>query len=431
MRVKENLLQLKNIFKSLLPQGRNEVLLLLFFVIFYQSYSIFIAYYTSVVDNIDTMYDVYFSFDNPIICQQGYVYMEGHPLMMYFTKPFIYLGDLLAGVVGHYKAKTLFLVLLSTMLISMSIVYVHRYLKEIVGTKGYALLLFTLFYGFTATSLTLAFTPESFTITAFFLNFTIYYFSKQIKEKRDIRFSGNTLFALTLGGVTITNFAKGIIPILFLNQTWRVKIRRIIVISFLFLMVMVWLQLQYDFMGMIQNRIGWNRSLPSTGLFYEKVIDLLFAAPIFFSHIIMTSVNVDGTMMNAISLDFYRHWWQYAFTIIVFSLLLLSGLKNYKNPLVLILLLLVLEDIVIHVLIMYGLRDGFIYGAHWMFFVPFMFGWLYREIKNEKTKKFFLTLVSILFLGMMINNIIELSNFINLAEEYFPAYSSELIHMKQ
>lgn len=422
-RVKNNFRQLKEVFVSLLPKNKKEIILLLLFIVFYQSYSVFLALYTSVIDNQDWIYDIYFSFDNPIILKQGYVYLEGHPLMMYFTLPFIYLGDLLASIGGDYKLKTIFLAFICTTLISMSVVYVYRYLVEIIKVKGYALYLFVVFYGLTATNLTLAFTPESFTITAFFLPFTIYYYSKCIQQKQDVFLASNTLFAMTLGGITITNFAKGIIPILFLRNSWKVIIRKIVIISLLFLGVMIFLQLKYDFIGMIKMRLSGNISLPSTGLYYEKVIDLLLTAPIFFSEIIMMKINVDGAWMDAISLDFFRYWWQYAFTIIIFGVLAYATFKNYKNRLVQILLLLLLEDVVIHVLIRYGLRDGFIYGAHWMFVVPFLLGWLYTSLSRDRDKKILLFTTTCLFIFMMINNFVQLSNFINLAVEHFPPHA--------
>lgn len=422
-RVKNNISQLKDIFLSLLPQNRVEFLLLVLFILFYQSYSIIIALHTSVIDNKDTLYDVYFSFDNPVICEQGYVYLEGHPLMMYFTLPFISVGDFLSSMFDCYKAKTLFLSFICTVLISMSIVYVYRYLSDIVKIKAYPRLLFTLFYAFTSTNLILAFTPESFTITAFLLTFTIYYYSKCIQNKHDVYLAPSAMFAIALGGITITNFAKGIIPMLFLNQSWRVIIKRISIISFLFLCIMIVLQLQYDFIGMIKMRLTWNVGLPSTGVYYEKVLDLLFGAPVFFSHIVMMNINVDGAWMNAISVDFYRHWWQYLFSFSVLAILLFAVYRNFKKPVVQILLFLLAVDVFIHVFVRYGLRDGFIYGAHWMYFIPFMFGWLYVSLNKDFHRKILILVVSCLFVFLLVNNITELYNFIGLAKEHFPPYT--------
>jgi len=420
-KLKNNIYQLKDIFVALLPENKKEIWILLISILFYSSYSLFIAINTSVIDYKDLLYDIYFSFDNPIIYRQGYVYLEGHPLMMFMTMPFIALGNILAGALG-YKAKTVFLTFLCTVLISFSIVYVYRYLVKIIEIKGYISYLLIAFYAFTSTNLILAFTPESFTITAFFLTFTIYFYSYCIKNKQRIHLAANALFPIVLGGITITNFAKGIIPMLFTDETWKTKIRKIIIVSLVFLLIIVWIQIQYDFISLIHMRLEGNIRMPARGTYPERVFDWLYAAPILFPSLMMFDIKVDGLPFSAISLDFYHHWWQYTFSVLLLAGLGYSIYKNYKNVLVQIIMLLLLEDIVIHAIIMYGLRDGFIYGAHWIFLVPILLGWMYKSIKEEKHKTIFTYTSSILIVFLIVNNLIRLYDFIKLSLNNFPPY---------
>lgn len=420
-RLKDNLLQLKNIFAALLPENRKEMWILAVSILFYTSYSLFIAVNTSVIDYKDLLYDIYFSFDNPIIYRQGYVYLEGHPLMMFMTMPFITVGNILAGILG-YKAKTIFLAFLCTVLISFSIVYVYRYLVKIIELKGFVSYLLITFYAFTSTSLILAFTPESFTITAFFLTFTIYFYSYSIKNKQKIHLAANTLFPVILGGITITNFAKGIIPMLFTDETWKTKIRKILIVSFIFLLIIIWIQLQYDFISLIKMRLEGNIRMPARGTYPERVFDWLYAAPILFPSLMMYDIKIDGFPFSAISLDFYHHWWQYAFSVILLGCLVYAVYKNYKNVLVQIIILLLLEDVLIHAVVMYGLRDGFIYGGHWVFTVPILLGWLYKSIPAEKTKTVFISGTAVFTLFLITNNLIRLYDFIQLSLNNFPPY---------
>lgn len=420
-KLKNNISQLKDIFAALLPENKKEIWILTISILFYLSYSLIIAINSSVIDYKDLLYDIYFSFDNPIIYRQGYVYLEGHPLMMFMTMPFIALGNILVGLVG-YKAKTVFLVFLCTVLISFSIVYVYRYLVKVIEIKGYISYLLIIFYAFTSTNLILAFTPESFTITAFFLTFTIYYYSYSIKNNQRIHLAANALFPIVLGGITITNFAKGIIPMLFTDEAWKTKIRKIIIVSFVFLLIIVWIQIQYDFISLIQMRLGGNIRMPARGTYPERVFDWLYAAPILFPSLMMYDIKVDGMPFSAISLDFYRHWWQYAFSLLLLACLSYSVFRNYKNVLVQIIILLLLEDIVIHAVIMYGLRDGFIYGAHWVFLVPILFGWMYKSIKEKKHQTLFLYAFTVFAVLLITNNLIRLHDFIQLSLDNFQPY---------
>lgn len=420
-RLKNNIYQLRDILLALLPESKKEIWILLISIVFYTSYSLILAVNTSVIDYKDLLYDVYFSFDNPIIYRQGYVYLEGHPLMMFMTMPFIALGNILAGMLG-YKAKTVFLAFICTVLISFSIVYVYRYLVKIIELKGYITYLLTAFYAFTSTCLILAFTPESFTITAFFLTFTLYFYSYYIKNKQRIHLAANTLFPVILGGITITNFAKGIIPMLFTDEKWKTKIRKIAIVSVVFLLIIVWIQIQYDFISLIKMRLDGNIRMPARGTYPERVFDWLFAAPILFPELMMFDIKVDGQPFGAISLDFYHHWWQYAFSVTLLGGLAYSVFKNYKNVLVQIIILLLLEDIVIHAVIMYGLRDGFIYGGHWVFLVPILIGWLYKSFKEQRHRTI-LTYISAVFVVFLItNNLIRLYDFIQLSLNNFPPY---------
>lgn len=214
--LKNKLNQSKKLFRSLFPENKQETVILFFFILFYSLFSIPLAINTSIIDYKDMLYDVYFSFDNPIIYRQGYVYLEGHPLMMFITMPFIYLGNILAGFYG-YKVKTVFLTFLCTLLISFSTIYVYRYITKITEIKGYLAYLLVSLFGFTATNLILCFTPESFTITTFILSFTIFFYSDRIKRNETVGVTTSSFLAIVLGGLTITNFAKGIIPIFFLK----------------------------------------------------------------------------------------------------------------------------------------------------------------------------------------------------------------------
>lgn len=162
--------------------------------------------------------------------------------------------------------------------------------------------------------------------------------------------------------------------------------------------------------------------MPARGTYPERVFDWLYAAPILFPSLMMYDIKIDGFPFSAISLDFYHHWWQYAFSVILLGCLVYAVYKNYKNVLVQIIILLLLEDVLIHAVVMYGLRDGFIYGGHWVFTVPILLGWLYKSIPAEKTKTVFISGTAVFTLFLITNNLIRLYDFIQLSLNNFPPY---------
>ena len=428
----KNLIQLKKFSRSFFPENKQELIILFFFTIFYSLFSIPLATNTSIIDYKDMLYDVYFSFDNPIIYRQGYVYLEGHPLMMFITMPFIHIGNVLAGILS-YKAKTVFLSFLCTLLISFSTIYVYRYLRTIIEITGYLSYLLVILFGFTATNLILCFTPESFTITTFFLSFTIWFYSDRIKKNETVGVTTGSFLAIVLGGLTITNFAKGIIPMLFLKDSRKEIIKKIIIAGAIFSILIIWMQIQYDFIGLIKFRLVNNISVPARGNYFEKVFEWLYAGPVFFPEIILLPIKVDGVPFDSISLEFYHYWWQYCFAVVLLAILIYSIYKNYKNKLVLMMVLLLLEDIVIHGIIRYGIRDAFIYGGHWVFLVPLIIGWGIKsllennEVKETSTvknsKKYISIFLTTLVIIMIINNGVRLYDFLTIAYSNFPPYT--------
>lgn len=77
-------------------------------------------------------------------------------------------------------------------------------------------------------------------------------------------------------------------------------------------------------------------------------------------------------------------------------------------------------DIFLHVIIGFGSGEAFLYGGHWVFLVPLFIGWLHKSI-TEKEKKILLYVISFLFLSLIINNIIQITYFINMAIAKFPS----------
>lgn len=401
--------------RSLFPIDKYEVILFLIFFVIYGTLAVFIASQTSITDREPAINDAYFSFDNIYMSHHGITNLEGHPLIKIITFILIYTGIALNLIFATAKAKAIFLVLVCSFLISSSNIFIFRYLRKIIFLKGHTLYLITFFYATFSTNLFLSFTFESFTFSIYILTFILYYYSYSIKENKQISFLTNTILAITAGGITITNFSKGILPILFLAEKKRTILKRIITIGCIFASILLVLELSFNLFSVIQNRLSL--FIVKDEAIYQYLIDMFLGAPILLPSLI--TYFPDGPHFQGINIDFYHYWWQYSVIGTIASISLLGIIKNYKNKLIYIPIAFFTVDLLLHVVIKYGINEGMIYGGHWIFIVPILAGWLYKSLKNKQ--KHILDLVlTLLFIIIFINNIFQLNNFIKIALQLFP-----------
>lgn len=415
---KDNLRQFWNLIINIFPQNKHELYLLLFCILGYFAYGIILTLNTCIQDSI-TYSDIYFSYDNMSIYHLGYQNMTGHPLIRRITYPLLYWTNYLATEFGNYKIKTILFCLSSNLLISLSVVYIFRYLKQIIKLKGYPLYAITLFYIFSATNLILSFTFESFSLSLFALCFTIYYYSYCIDQNKQVTFLTNFSLATLLGGITITNLAKGVIPMFFTKEKFKISFLKSTIIGIIWLFILLWVNYKYQIVDNMGERLNDFTGLSDS--FIKHAFGLFWGGAILFPRIIYSmKYSADMNIGNIIP-DYYDAW-QYVFVGIIAILVLGSIALNYKNKLVQILCAWFAIDIIIHIGIKYGLEEPFMYGAHWIFIVPILIGWLLNSIKSEKHSKLFMVFFSVILLTLIVNNMIELVRFINLAIELFPPH---------
>lgn len=421
--VKNNLLVL------FLPQNRGERRLFWGLLLFYFTYSLFFVFKTSIIDNTVVEADLYFSFDNPLILKYARTQISGHPLIFLFYYPFVLLGNLLASLIT-FKAKTILFVLLSSSMISLSCVYIYRYLKEIVELKTYIALMLALFFAFFSTCLILSFTSESFTLSLFLLSFNVYFFSKNIKENKTPSFLSTVFLSISLGGTTITNFSKGVLPILFLNDKFWNKLKKVFVLGGIFLIILYLIHLtciifldKDFFKSIIDHRNNFILPHENTS-YFTLIFDHFFGAPIFFPELrIFHFAHMQGTagfydIYMVKELD-YNYWWQYTFVSVILLSLIVSIIRNLQNRFVLLICSLFIIDIIIHCVLRFGLGLPFIYGGHWIYCIPLLLGWLIKGF-NGISLKISIGILITLFLGLLVNNTIRMIDFSKLVLEIYP-----------
>lgn len=262
------------------------------------------------------------------------------PLYIFYY-PFVLLGDLLASFTT-YKIKTILFVFLSVSMVSMSNVYIYRYLNKVIEHSRSVSLLLTIFFALFSTCLVLSFTRESFTLSLFLLTYSLYYYSWCIKEGRKPPLINSILITLSLGGVTVTNFSKGILPIFFTSQSFKSKIKQAIILTVSFIGILCFVHLasliyldKNLFHSMISHKDSFTLDSNNTA-YFNQIIDHFFGAPISFPALKdFFYYNVQGhwglyDMKMPQELN-YQYWWQYAFIIFLALFIAISLIRNNKN----------------------------------------------------------------------------------------------------
>jgi hypothetical protein len=200
-------------FKLIFPSTGLELVVFLFFLVCYGYLGSYIAIHYKIIFDDRIPYDAYFSFDNRAIVLSGGS-VERHPFSYYF---FNWIRGL-ALFFSHGKMDGNFrfaLAWFSNITVSLSVLQIFKYLKNIIKLPLVLNFLFILFFGAFSTTLLLSFTPENFTYTLFLLTLFHHYAAIKLKKEQKIPALALAFSGISVGGITITNIAKIFIPIAF------------------------------------------------------------------------------------------------------------------------------------------------------------------------------------------------------------------------
>lgn len=412
--------------KTVFPATKFEILLFLIFFAAYGILGTIIALNYRIIFDDRIPWDAYFSFDNRAIVMTGGGF-ERHPLANYY---FDWIREF-AYVFSDGKKNEIFRLVLawcSNLAISLSLIQIYKYLKNIVALPKKISLLILFFFAFFSTNILLSFTPETYTYTLLFLILFNYYAALKIKKDQKIPASALTLAVVSAGGLTVTNAAKVFIPLLFENnifRSWR-KIGQAALRVFVSVAVFALLflnRLNFNYMNFF-NKSGEQFekfSKPKVTPLWDMIASWFFGGNMLFSGFVVRDYhNKKGFEYKALFMDVYHSWVPYAFVAIMVALVFWSYFRNFKNKLVRILMISFLVDITIHCILKFGLHTSYIYGGHFVFVFPMMIGWLFYSYKNSpKTLSFLYAVMWTLFVFLLMNNMVRMQEFFVFLDAYY------------
>ncbi|MBU8883745.1 hypothetical protein KSK37_11680 [Kaistella sp. DKR-2] len=412
--------------KTVFPSTKFEFLLFIIFIAVYGFLGSFIALNYRIIFDERIPWDAYFSFDNRAIVMTGGGF-ERHPLANYY---FDWIRDFAYLFSNGKKDGTFRLVLAwcSNFAVSLSLVQIYKYLKNITVLPKKISLLILAFFAFFTTNILLSFTPETYTYTLFFLVLFNYYAALKLKKDQKITAPALILAGVSVGGLTVTNIVKVYIPLLLeknIFTNWKKfgnGILRVIASVAVFVLLFLY-RLDFKFLNFLnKSEQQYEKfSTPKVTPVWDMILSWFFGGNMLFSGFeIRDYHNKSGFKYKALFMEVYDSWIPYLFVAAVLILVFWSYIKNFRNKFVQILMISFLVDIVIHCVLKFGLHTSYIYGGHFVFVVPLLLGWLFYAYKNSpKILSFLYVWVWILFVYLALNNLFRMEEFFMFLDQFY------------
>ena len=320
--------KLTDFLKTVFPETKFELFLFLLFLIAYGILGTVIALNYRIIFDNRIPWDAYFSFDNRAIVMTGGGF-ERHPLANYF---FNWIREFALLFSNGKMNETFRLVLAwcSNFAVSLSLVQIYKYLKNIITLPKKISLLILLFFSFFSTPILLSFTPETYTYTLLFLVLFNYYAALKLRKDEKIPATALALAAVSIGGLTVTNVVKVYIPLLFekgVFRNWRkfgnLVLRGLISVSVFVLLFMY--RLDFKFLNFL-NKSGEQYekfSNPKVTPIWDMIASWFFGGNMLFSGFVTRDYhNKKGFEYKALFMDVYTSWIPYVFVVAVLILIL-------------------------------------------------------------------------------------------------------------
>lgn len=413
-------------FKLLFPSSGIELIVFLFFLVAYGYLGSFIAIHYKIIFDSRIPWDAYFSFDNKSIVMTGGSF-ERHPLSYYFFNWIRELALLYSG--GKMNGDFRFILAwFSNFAVSLSVLQIFKYLKNIIRLPLFLSLLLVLFFGAFSTTILLSFTPENFTYTLFLLTLFNHYSAIKLKKDEKIPALALAFSGVTVGGLTVTNIAKVFIPIAFENglfKSWKkfgnAILRGAFTVICFVLLYLNRIDFKYQNIFSKTNEQYEKFSNVNSTPTWDMILSYFFGGNILFSNFIVRDKhNMAGYHYKGLIMTVYSSWIPYIFIAVLLMLISWSYYKNFKNKLVQVLMISFLFDIVIHCIMRFGLHTSYIYGGHFVFVYPLLLGWLFYSYKESpKMLSFLMVIFTLLLVYLLTNNYLRMVEFFWFLNQYY------------
>lgn len=378
------------IIRTTLPQDRNEKKIFVFSFVFYFFLGCFWLFHVNLDKGFTLLgYDTYeYTIGEFLIPYKVLFFKLRHPLMAFWLFPvsiIAYLPEWLLGIASVLPVFTV----AANLAMALSTSLVWRICRLINPSSFYGNLICTGVYFSFAQIIILSFAVESFPFSSLALLSYISY--TWLSPKKTDIYSDNLFFAI-ISGITITNGLKFVLTQLLWKEKSLGFVKRTFKSSFLFLFltsiavlvaVARWVFLirpVFPEVSLISLLLGdsMNYVMYYDSFQWLKTVGYnFFVSPIL---LCVDAINFEGFDFSEMVLENLSIW-----TIplsLFYGSLLLSLWINRKKQLVHVFLCFLVVDVLIHLILGYGLNEGHIFSGHWLFMFPILLAMLSNLFRN-------------------------------------------------
>lgn len=316
------------------------------------------------------------------------VHLSIHPLFDVLAQTVARVENIIfsdASPNAHYYHIVLFQILVNI----LAVVYLYKILREQMKLRNIWCYLLITIYEIATVTLLGIFVVESFIISGTLLIISYYYLSKQ-------KIIVSSVLGILVTGMCITNsIAFGIMAIFLLkNKKDILKVG----ISCILGGIIVFLLIPYKnyIIDNLFSSVSTYTELytPSHDLltYIKMIFYYILSSPLFFINILHTEPNG----LDYIKFDLSADIPIIIMTILFFIFIMYNVIRNIKDRNLLATFGLFIYNMIIHVIVRFGLYEGTIYGLHFLFAEIIMFAFGFK-IENKFIKRIFIAF-SILFL---------------------------------
>jgi hypothetical protein len=270
----------------------------------------------------------------------------------------------------------------------------YKILLKILKNNKIAILL-TIIYAFCATTLTLPFVIESFPISSFLLILLTYLISIG-KFKLNLK---NILLGGIIAGTTITNGIVWLLANLLTVRNLK-KVAFLILIPIIVCIISMLLNRQtpQQYIEGILTQFGrfsggqntYNSVFSNSSL--DSAINIFLLSPFLFPKLINLPLrpNLNLGPLQMLSQSFPVN---YLVGVIIYSMILFFIFKVKKDTLAKFILGVFIFNILLHVVLHYGLYEAFIYTGHYLFALILMLAYAVRDLLILKKRTITILLI--------------------------------------
>lgn len=357
-----------------------------------------------------------------------YYELGRHPLITALLYPFYLLNHFIMTT-WDFNASMFIMSFLVVIASTYSVLFMYRTLNEVMKLNNKdSIWLTSLLFSF-ASIMTSAMSPDHFIFSLFLLTLSVYIFGRCLVHNKHLEWWKGAILYLFTTGITLTNGVKTLLGMLFVNGKkgfrWRSVLIAFVIPTALLLGAYI---IQYEALTLprkekseqiIALRISKDPSqAKKDSIVKEKTLAITgkrVSDKPFLKWIDLDSSRLNGIIEALFGESFqlhqdyllgdiylgrpavvhYRSFLNYAVNGIIVLLFIAGIVMGRHRRIIQMLLSWLAVDLMIHVVLGFGLNEANINGTHWMFFIPIAIACLYST-QNIKALNALRSIVAVL-----------------------------------